>query len=1035
MPKEKENRNTVPQKKKNTGGTAVHTEKETEGTSGRAGKGRTDRRNSKISDAAIVKAKESKKEKPKKDVKEDQKKKSARTPSESWNVIMPYLLCVVGGLLALLYIIVFIGKISSGVGDGGAVGDFLLHLISWLIGRAYYFVPAALIVMALRWRRVTERGKTHGGLWLQFSALLVLTAAIIELLSGDSMLTFSAYGDALLLFDDGVMALLPGGFAGGLVAIVMRWALRQVFSVIVLILLDLLVLMFFLGLTPEVIFHFLKEHHERNRERRAEYLREVEEARRAEAEAADAERRIAEESKKEEERLKKEEEAVRKAREREQKRLEEEARAAEEKRLREERERELEEERERQREEAEQAAHAADRNLPPETESDTDAPDSPGLSEEDEASSREASDQSSEESAEEDGSDAPLETAGTDETDRFSSASDEDADQPYPSAADLDFTLNEETAKRPKTVLDRDDELIGAFGTRSDRPAKRETAAAPVPQDQKDDFSATSDLPLVDEKDLLGEIATEAPASDQTAAHTPEENAVPAPPEYLYPPVSLLTPGKGAADISKYIDEIEQRKEELAETLKSFGIRFRKIDYTRGPTITRYEIQPELGQRVKGIQNLMDDIALNLGVSGVRFDSSIEGKSAVGIEVPNQERDTVSLRTLIESEEFIGAKSKVTACLGADIAGKPVVFDVSKMPHLIVAGATGTGKSVCINSIIVSLLYKAKPEELRLILIDPKKVEFAIYRDMPHLMIPIITDPSQAAGALCSAVAEMERRFELIERAGVRDIGSYKQLTANDPDMPNMCHIVIIIDEFADLMMTASGDVETAVCRLAQKARAAGIHLIIGTQRPSVNVITGTIKANIPSRIACTVASQTDSRTILDSQGAEKLCGRGDMIFAPMGAGNSKPRRVQGAFVSDSEVIEVVRFLIRNNGTANYDVNFMENIAIETERCMSSKKASEEDARVSMDGEDEKLEEAIVLAIESGKISTSFMQRNLKVGYGRAASIIDRMQALGIVSEPDGNKPRKVLITMDEYLARTSGGGGAESGSDGETNE
>jgi S-DNA-T family DNA segregation ATPase FtsK/SpoIIIE len=290
---------------------------------------------------------------------------------------------------------------------------------------------------------------------------------------------------------------------------------------------------------------------------------------------------------------------------------------------------------------------------------------------------------------------------------------------------------------------------------------------------------------------------------------------------------------------------------------------------------------------------------------------------------------------------------------------------------------------------------------------------------MPHLLTPIITDPQKAAGALCSAVSEMEKRFELIERVGARDIKGYKKITAGDPDMPRMPHIVIIIDELADLMMTASNDVEAAIMRIAQKARAAGIHLIIGTQRPSVDVITGTIKANIPSRIACTVASQTDSRTILDAQGAEKLCGRGDMLFAPVGA--SRPRRVQGSFVSDDEVIRVVNFMINNNGTALYDEQFMENINLEAERCLSSKKASAEAAMIAESDEDPKFGDAVMLAIECGKISTSLLQRRLEVGYGRAAKIIDRMEELGYVSEAEGNKPRKILVTMEEYLARASG--------------
>ncbi|MBO5269434.1 MAG: hypothetical protein J6B77_01525 [Clostridia bacterium] len=922
------------------------------------------------------------------EVKREKSKESrvTRAPSESWNMIMPYLLYTVGALFLLLYAIVLIGTLSGGVGSAGAVGDFLHNLLRWTVGWSAYVAPVFLIIVGIRWRKVTAKGKTHGVLWTQFVVLTLLLSGILELLAGDSALTMQTYGTALSQFDVSAQT-LPGGAVGGIMAVFLRWALRSVFATIVLIVAELFILMFFVGATPDVIFRYMKERHERNRERRAEYLREVEEARKAEAEAAEAERKAAAAAKAEEERLRKESEAAQRIRERaereEQERIA--AEKAEEARLEEERlaneraelERLAAEEAERERKEAERIA----------------AEEAARKEEEERAEAERLAAEATRTAAEAAVSEAPVlrgpEVLG---------------------APDFDYSLDEERAKRPKTPLPGDSELIIGEGHTA-RHASR-TAAEQVNDPTLTEASAES--AAAEEA-----LRTDAPATDKPEGipgDAETEPPLPPEPEYIYPPASLLAAGKASADISTYIDEIEAKKEELGETLKSFGIRFRNIEYSRGPTITRYEIQPEPGQRVKAIQNLMDDIALNMAVSGVRFEPVIPGKSAVGIEVPNDTRETVTLRSLVESDTFISEKSKLTACLGADITGKPVVFDVSKMPHLLVAGATGMGKSVCINSIIVSLMYKATPDELRLILIDPKKVEFAIYRDMPHLQTPIITDPQKAAGALCSAVTEMEKRFELIEHVGARDILGYKKVTAGDPGMPKMYHIVIIIDELADRMMTASNDVETAICRLAQKARAAGIHLIIGTQRPSVDVITGTIKANIPSRIACTVASQTDSRTILDAQGAEKLCGRGDMLFAPVGA--SRPRRVQGSFVSDEEVIRVVSFLINNNGTAVYDEQFMKNIDIEAERCMNSKKASAEAAMVAESDEDPKLNEAIEIAIEAGKISTSLLQRHLKVGYGRAASIIDYMEDLGIVSAADGNKPRKVLITMEEYIAR-----------------
>lgn len=491
--------------------------------------------------------------------------------------------------------------------------------------------------------------------------------------------------------------------------------------------------------------------------------------------------------------------------------------------------------------------------------------------------------------------------------------------------------------------------------------------------------------------------------------------------EYVRPPVNLLKNYKNDSDETTIHNEIRANANALMDTLKSFGVRIQEITYSRGPTITRYELKPDVGVRIRSIANLVDDIALSLATTGVRIEAPIPNKSAVGIEVPNRTAETVSLRSLIDNREFEEKKSILTAALGKDVGGNTVYFDIGKMPHMLIAGTTGSGKSVCINCIIMSILYKASPRDVKLILIDPKKVEFQPYRSIPHLYAPIVTEPKKAAGALASAVAEMERRFELIETVGAKNISGYNELTANDPSKEYLPYIVIVIDELADLMMTAADDVETAICRIAQKARAAGIHLIIGTQRPSVDVVTGLIKANIPSRIAFTVASQVDSKTILDSAGADKLIGRGDMLFAPIGS--TKPMRVQGAFVDDREVEAIVEYITENNDGVSFNDAFIARLEEEAAKCGNPKGkggavAFDDDGEGGEEGVDPKFKLALDVAIEMGKISTSLLQRRLEIGYGRAAKIIDRMEALGYVSAPDGNKPRAVLVSKAEIMEK-----------------
>ncbi|HEX9061612.1 MAG TPA: DNA translocase FtsK 4TM domain-containing protein [Clostridia bacterium] len=472
--------------------------------------------------------------------------------------------------------------------------------------------------------------------------------------------------------------------------------------------------------------------------------------------------------------------------------------------------------------------------------------------------------------------------------------------------------------------------------------------------------------------------------------------------EYNYPPVDLLENSKDDGTALRNIKSaaIEGAKK-LEETLKSFGVEARVINVSRGPAVTRYELQPSPGVKVSKIVNLADDISLNLAAAGVRIEAPIPGKAAIGIEVANKEVVPVFLREVVETDDFRDNPSKLAFAVGKDISGRSVVGDIGKMPHLLVAGATGSGKSVCINSIIVSLLFKAKPNEVKLLMIDPKVVELGIYNGIPHLLIPVVTDPRKAAGALNWAVQEMVNRYKLFADKGVRDLKGYNALAVSNGETA-LPQIVIIIDELADLMMAAPNDVEDAVCRLAQMARAAGMHLVIATQRPSVDVITGVIKANIPSRIAFSVASQVDSRTILDMAGAEKLLGKGDMLFYPIG--EPKPVRIKGTFVSDKEVESVVEY-VKSKGDAEYNNDIIEEINTES---------NDEEEQNSGDN-DALLPQAISLVVDAGQASVSLVQRKFKVGYARAARIVDQMEARGIVGPFDGSKPRPVLISRQQW--------------------
>ena len=486
-----------------------------------------------------------------------------------------------------------------------------------------------------------------------------------------------------------------------------------------------------------------------------------------------------------------------------------------------------------------------------------------------------------------------------------------------------------------------------------------------------------------------------------TMLNTSKENFIKI---YTYPKLDLLNNNAKSKMKNEDKQDLFDNANKLEDTLMSFGVEAKVLQVTKGPSVTRFEIQPSPGVKVSKIVNLQDDIALGLAASAVRMEAPIPGKSAIGIEVPNKKQTPVFLREVLDSKEFQESTKKISFALGKDITGACIVGDLSEMPHMLIAGATGSGKSVCINSLIVSLLYKYSPDEIKLLMIDPKVVELSIYNGIPHLLIPVVTEPKKAAGALNWAVNEMDKRYELFTKYKVKNIKSYNQQVDKGFISEKLPYIVLIVDELADLMMTCPNDVEDYICRLAQKARAAGIHLIIATQRPSVDVITGVIKANIPSRISFAVSSGVDSRTILDQTGAEKLLGRGDMLYSPMGA--NKPLRIQGAFISEEEVENVVDFIKSSEEEVNYREEIIEHINNENLSSSSHSGDSEEN--------DELLDEAINLVVEYQQASTSFIQRKLRIGFNRASRIMEELEAKGIISERDGSKPRQVFIAKDE---------------------
>ncbi len=542
------------------------------------------------------------------------------------------------------------------------------------------------------------------------------------------------------------------------------------------------------------------------------------------------------------------------------------------------------------------------------------------------------------------------------------------------------------------------------------RPAPVESPPAPVPQPVPSPVPVPAPAPQpAVEKVTAKEAATQAAQVDVEIQQTMSQET----PPYQYPPLSLLRENGGSIG-GEALSELNANRQRLGDTIHSFGIDANIINVVRGPSVTRYELALEQGVKLNKLTNLSDDIALALGAAGVRIAPIPDKISVVGIEVPNKVVSPVSIREVVGSDNFVSSRSKTSFAVGKDISGQAIVGDIGKLPHLLIAGTTGSGKSVCTNTIITSLLYKATPEEVRLIMVDPKMVELGIYNGIPHLLIPVVTDPKKAAGALQWAVTEMMKRYRTFSEVGVRKLEEYNAYAERTEGVDKMPAVVVLIDELADLMLVAAKEVEESICRVAQMGRAAGMHLVIATQRPSADVITGLMKANIPSRIAFAVASAMESRIILDTQGAEKLVGRGDMLFAPLGSG--KPQRVQGCFISDPEVAAVVDFVKKNSGAAQYDDAVMEEIEHNAAEKDKGSKGVGGSAPEDVDGEfDELIDAAAEVVVETGQASVSMLQRRLKLGYARAARLVDQLEEKGIVGPFEGSKPRQLLVTKEQW--------------------
>ncbi len=928
---------------------------------------------------------------------------------------MPYFLMGLAIFTVVCFLLIDVfsnADVDKGVGH---VGRGIRNVLCGLFGFGAFFTPVALALLAVGWRQAVERNALLAKIIYAFVSLLMISTFLHVIIRMEAPVwtVGGSWKDMpRKLWDLGVL-LDGGGAVGGILGELLYRGIGLVGSTIVTVTFTVVFVIFLCGLTPGYVntvlrykFKIWREQRAEKAEIRREEKAEAAEEARIERQAKRAEeeeyRRLEREARKEQMEIEAAErrEHLRALKEAEAKRREElkaEAKKAEEQKAE-----------EPQNDKKAEKKGAKNKEKSPET-------DSPLLihpSEEQDASVSHIEEEDSGINAYGEEEQIPLIIIPPKQEDHTSEETVKPEDDgvfhslekvsPVRSHASEDEFSLDEIFKHEKPVTEAQKAEINRNPVRDGVNAEASDM----------DMKLLADMKPITDIDEIPELED---GIEEIAVESEEEKEA----EYVFPPIDLLAPDTNSHD-EDVTSELMDNAQKLMDTLKSFKVGIKEITYSRGPTITRYELKPDVGIRVRSIANLVDDIALSLATTGVRIEAPIPNKPAVGIEVPNQNPSTVFLRSLIDTEKFVGESSKLTACLGADVGGKPMYFNIAKMPHLLIAGATGMGKSVCINSIIVSLLYKARPDEVKLILIDPKKVEFNIYKDIPHLYAPIVSEPAKAAGALASAVAEMERRFELIEEVGVRDIYNYNAVTKDDPDREFMPQMVIIIDELADLMMTAPDAVESSICRLAQKARAAGIHIIIGTQRPSVDVITGLIKANVPSRIAFTVASQVDSRTIIDIAGAEKLIGRGDMLFAPVGA--AKPMRVQGAFVHENEVEKIVEFIKAHNRGAKYNDEFVSRIEEEAAKCTAGNKkgggggGAVPDGDMDSDGLDPKFREAVKVAVESGRVATSLLQRKLEVGYGRAAKIIDQMEEMGYVSAPEGNKPRKILISKEDFM-------------------
>ncbi|MBO7395704.1 MAG: DNA translocase FtsK 4TM domain-containing protein [Ruminococcus sp.] len=606
------------------------------------------------------------------------------------------------------------------------------------------------------------------------------------------------------------------------------------------------------------------------------------------------------------------------------------------------------------------------------------------------------------------------------------------------------------TTERPEVNSAEDLEAVAMINTQAAAPTEQTAQSAAETKVGEDEFSMFFDIPLPDENREAPAPAAPAPAAEkaptfdkpaadgddidididlenlitkaaeekakrdgETANEEVEEDKPPVQQQlYILPGIDLLTPPEVRSNTAEAAAEMREKADNIVNTLKSFGIDVKIRNIYRGPSITRYEIQPGAGVRVSKIKGLEDDICLSLAAQGVRIEAPIPGKAAVGIEVPNINKDTVTLREILSSSEFRSSQSKLAFAVGKDITGNAVVGDITKMPHVIIAGTTGSGKSVCTRSIIMSILYNAKPDEVKLILIDPKMVEFKVFEGIPHLLIPIITQAEKAAGALNWAVLEMMRRYNIFAEVGANDLKSYNELSEEDEELAFMPQIVIFIDELADLMLVAGKEVEDYICRLAQMGRAAGMHLVVATQRPTTDVITGLIKANIPSRIALSVMSQVDSRTIIDMAGADKLLGNGDMLYMPIGSG--KPVRVQGCFASSRDINETLTF-IRSQMSEEYDSNIIEAVENYVPQTGKGDKSGSTDSGFEVGSDEDYIIRAAEVAVNNGQLSTTMLQKKLKLGYARASRIIDELEERGIIGPSEGSKPRKVLMSKMQF--------------------